>query len=901
MYNNVLVSGKKRGIDYKVINELQWNFLHSRYSGLPIKRDKKLLFSLSQTDIELLKINLVVLPVRDEFKREKVSVPKALYANNEWSLKKLIDQIVKVLNGRKYNYNLKAKKIRLWKLTERLAFEQVLSLLDKDKEKIVLEDIDNNEINTGVEFPGICLNSLTMKELFDFNLEESTLIFLEQANNKDEFIFKCPKSIKEGICSYCSNKSYLITSCGCNRLFYCSWSCKNKDKKYNTHGCDIKKESINEVKVKPNLQMGLTGIRNLGNTCYINSGLQCLSHTWELTRYFLEDWHLSEVSKKPDSSKFTLAYANLIKSLWYGNESHVNPHDMKNEIWKRHKAFVGTVHQDSQELISVILDSLNEDLNRAKQKSNIDKIPVEEDMKNWYNHLSKNQSIIVDLTHGDLKTTIFCPNCKRQSINYEIFQILSLPLPKDNPKPISILYVPYNISLPITKCTFVIEKDDLISVLRERMSQLLKVSNSSFVLASMSVDTLNQFVSNESTIRYVNNLAVKHDAELFAFEINSELMKGIMPNELIKASISFYKEVSYESRLFIPQERVPFTRIVYLEKSWSLEKLHLKVLKYLRPLLYKTSTIPIEELFAQLFPNLNDSNYKHALSSLNNYPYTLRLKTANCKKDGKRICVYCSKEDCENCPVPLSRNKRVNDLVKVNPNREVLELVVEFSNKSTLPDLELLSKITEPPNYNEALNFKDKSMELTDCFELFGREEELDAKNLWECSYCHKKVHARTKTQFLKLPPILILHLKRFKLRPHLQSVPNRINVQVNFPLENLDLSAYINSPSPIYDLYAVSNHYGTTGSGHYTAFAYNWHAKNWFLFDDQTIRKINKNEVCSKAAYVLFYRRRDLKDGINYKSIKQTLPSEYKILNGTNKEVVNLIQDKKRYLNELD
>jgi hypothetical protein len=84
-----------------------------------------------------MKINLVVLPVRDEFRREKISVPKALYANNEWSVNKLINRIIEVLNGRKYNYNLKTKKIRLWKLTEGLGFDQALSLLDNDKENII--------------------------------------------------------------------------------------------------------------------------------------------------------------------------------------------------------------------------------------------------------------------------------------------------------------------------------------------------------------------------------------------------------------------------------------------------------------------------------------------------------------------------------------------------------------------------------------------------------------------------------------------------------------------------------------------------------------------------------------------------------------------------------------------
>ena len=72
-----------------------------------------------------------------------------------------------------------------------------------------------------------------------------------------------------------------------------------------------------------------------------------------------------------------------------------------------------------------------------------------------------------------------------------------------------------------------------------------------------------------------------------------------------------------------------------------------------------------------------------------------------------------------------------------------------------------------------------------------------------------------------------------------------------------------------IYDLYAVSNHYGSLNGGHYTAFCQNPIARKWFEFDDTHVTKVSpKNDldeieraVVGKAAYVLFYRlRRDKK-----------------------------------------
>jgi ubiquitin C-terminal hydrolase len=66
-----------------------------------------------------------------------------------------------------------------------------------------------------------------------------------------------------------------------------------------------------------------------------------------------------------------------------------------------------------------------------------------------------------------------------------------------------------------------------------------------------------------------------------------------------------------------------------------------------------------------------------------------------------------------------------------------------------------------------------------------------------------------------------------------------------------------------VYDLYAVSNHYGTMNGGHYTAMCQNAITKSWYEFDDSQVNKLGSNiseispTVCGKAAYVLFYRKR--------------------------------------------
>jgi ubiquitin carboxyl-terminal hydrolase 4/11/15 len=62
-------------------------------------------------------------------------------------------------------------------------------------------------------------------------------------------------------------------------------------------------------------------------------------------------------------------------------------------------------------------------------------------------------------------------------------------------------------------------------------------------------------------------------------------------------------------------------------------------------------------------------------------------------------------------------------------------------------------------------------------------------------------------------------------------------------------------STAPIYDLYAISNHYGGLGGGHYTAYAKN--KNSWYDFNDSSVHEISENGFRGSGAYMLFYKRR--------------------------------------------
>lgn len=62
-----------------------------------------------------------------------------------------------------------------------------------------------------------------------------------------------------------------------------------------------------------------------------------------------------------------------------------------------------------------------------------------------------------------------------------------------------------------------------------------------------------------------------------------------------------------------------------------------------------------------------------------------------------------------------------------------------------------------------------------------------------------------------------------------------------------------------LYDLYAVCNHTGGMSGGHYTAYCKNPVDGTWYLFDDMRVERISGHQVVTKAAYLLFYARRNV------------------------------------------
>mmetsp|Transcript_354 Transcript_354/g.381 ORF Transcript_354/g.381 Transcript_354/m.381 type:complete len:310 (+) Transcript_354:309-1238(+) len=149
---------------------------------------------------------------------------------------------------------------------------------------------------------------------------------------------------------------------------------------------------------------------------------------------------------------------------------------------------------------------------------------------------------------------------------------------------------------------------------------------------------------------------------------------------------------------------------------------------------------------------------------------------------------------------------------------------------------------------------RGSSFTLNDCLKEFTTKEELE--KAWFCPKCNKSVKAFKKFDIWKVPPILVIHLKRFKLNnKEIQKIENF----VDYPIKDLNLSKFVSGPQrekPVYDLYAKIDHEGNMGSGHYTATAKHRNNTAWHLFDDSNVYSIVPEQCVDENAYVLFYQK---------------------------------------------
>lgn len=121
-----------------------------------------------------------------------------------------------------------------------------------------------------------------------------------------------------------------------------------------------------------------------------------------------------------------------------------------------------------------------------------------------------------------------------------------------------------------------------------------------------------------------------------------------------------------------------------------------------------------------------------------------------------------------------------------------------------------------------------------------------------------------------RFPKVLVINIKRFK---YTKDGREKLTANINFPVRSLRLQNFTSKEhqhqgiTELYDLYAVSNHYGTLGGGHYVAYCKvkdTEGKEGWYCFNDKVVTKISEDSVVTPNAYILFYAKRQTSESIS-------------------------------------
>lgn len=240
---------------------------------------------------------------------------------------------------------------------------------------------------------------------------------------------------------------------------------------------------------------GKTGLSNLGNTCFMNSALQCLCHTVPLVDFFLSGQYISDINRlNPLGMKGELAdeFSDLMKELWSSRNAVSEPRTFLKALEKFAPRFSGYQQHDSQELLAFLLDGLHEDLNRVKEKPYVEKVEGgdgkndnEVAIESWNAHLKRNKSIIVDLIQGQLKSTLTCPVDKKVSITFDPFMYLTVPIPSETLRKINVKVYFLQKDKPPVKYGVMVDKDGQVKDLKLALSKLCGIEPERLVLVDM--------------------------------------------------------------------------------------------------------------------------------------------------------------------------------------------------------------------------------------------------------------------------------------------------------------------------------------------------------------------------------------------------------------------------------
>ncbi|ESO84311.1 hypothetical protein LOTGIDRAFT_132462 [Lottia gigantea] len=623
---------------------------------------------------------------------------------------------------------------------------------------------------------------------------------------------------------------------------------------------------------------GLCGLSNLGNTCFMNSALQCMSNVPSLTEYFLSGKWKEELN--PDNplgmrGEIAESYAELIQTMWCGKHLYSLPRAFKLSVGRFAPQFSGYQQQDSQELMAFLLDGLHEDLNRIKSKPYVeltdagdrpDEVVAKEA---WDNYLKRNDSVIIDTFHGLLKSTVQCPQCFKISVTFDPFCYLSLPLPIKKERLMNVTWVPLTPDEKPQAIKVTVPKTGCVGDLRKALSKIVDTPHEMMVVTDVYNHRFHKIFKEEDGLSHI----LERDV-IYVYETSVKNTED--PNVVIlpiyfreKGRAKPTNNYGGRDQLFGSPLLLPVKGKVTYDMLYDL--LLVQMGRYIRLPESKEEWWKDEDK-----EDMEEDGEEGKNGGNNNTDKHINGGTED--EDDDDVDEDKKKDEKPVKPKRLFTFTAVNSYgsseldqkfqddgrpLKVTP-RTYIAVDWHSAAKEKFYDENKALAVEEHESGRNKNPQKKQVIQLSDCLKLFTEAEKLSVQDPWYCPTCKKHQQATKKFDLWSLPNVLIIHLKRFSYNRYWR---DKLDALVEFPVHDLNLQEYVINNKGVksyYDLIAVSNHYGGLGGGHYTAYGLNKSSNEWYYFDDSSVSQSSEDQVVSKAAYVLVYQKRGFQSTLN-------------------------------------
>ena len=623
------------------------------------------------------------------------------------------------------------------------------------------------------------------------------------------------------------------------------------------------------------------GLNNLGNTCFMNSALQCLSHATPLTRHFLSKRFVKDLNVSNPlgtGGKLAYAYDQVLRELWIrrrktqnqtrtnyqrggGNSSSssTSPTALKRAIAIFAPRFAGFSQHDAQEFLAYLLDGLHEDLNRIKRAPYVEMPEVTGQQhriagaRAWDAHRRRNDSLVLDTFYGQFKSTCICPQCERVSVSFDAFNHVSLELPqKTLPRNMPVLVFGDGGGIPV-RYNVRVRRDGRVDQLRQALARVCGgISPTRLAICDVYESAIYDILQDPKTLASIRTTDV-----LAAYEVDP------FTNTTIHTIATHTLEVNpLEGGGKGGGEEEEPTNANKKQPDPTQPSL------FGYPLFFSfEADLSCREVWQRVW-DLVKHNAPEGDTKLR-----IHIADSSSRPRGVFPTTTTTTEDDEgnkDSVLPRYSEEKLKTFLGDDCTERFLYIALEWS--VSRQDARRFWSLSNHSSYVDSLRASNSvGVTLDQCFETFVRPERLDENNKWYCNRCKEHVRAMKTMELWRLPNILVVHLKRFEFKN--SSRRDKLDTLVNFPLEGLDMSKHCHDghrndvlvddgTEAMYDLFGVTNHYGRLGFGHYTAFCRTWDEDgvndDWTLFDDSSVRAVDDPQnVVTPAGYVLFYRRR--------------------------------------------